>query len=440
MRAARSSKMIIVLGGGPAGRMAALRLAKAGRKVTIIEKRAIGGQCVFDGCMLVCGLNDVARTIENSEQLRRLDVLKGEGLKPNYPTLIQKLEETQKFFSFILEKETLDAGITIEYGKEAEVRDGKVFIDGMEREAEAVIIATGAQPNIPEIPGINLNGVYQPRTLRTMRELPKEMVIIGGSISGAEFAYIYAAFGVKVHLIIRSTLLKMLPEEFRNDAREDLKKVDIREHATIEKILGTENVKGVVVDGKTIPCDTVLVTTGMKPESPYVSGINKREDGAIIVNDRMETSVKGIYACGDVIGAPYYTPVSRLQGFAAADAILGYSRTVDLKQVPFSIVLGRDYAGCLPIEEGTVKTLPNIGGPGTFWPIADHSIGHMMLSYRKEDGKILGFATSAPAGGVVATYLGYLVRKGVTIHEFSPLLEVHPMPDGLYSLIRFSGN
>jgi len=428
--------MIIILGGGPAGRMAALRLAKAGRKVTIIEKRAIGGQCVFDGCMLVCGLNDVARSIENSEQLIRLGVFKGEAPKPDYPTLIQKLEETQKFFSFILERETLEAGISIEYGKEAEVKEGKVFVDGMKREAEAVVIATGALPNIPDIPGIELEGVYQPRTLRRMRELPKEMVIIGGGISGAEFSYIYAAFGVKVHLIVRSTLLKMLPKEFLKDVRDDLMKVDIREHCTIEKILGNGKVNGVVVDGKTIPCDAVLITTGMKPESPYVSGLKKREDGAIIVNDRMETSEKGIYACGDVIGAPYYTPISRLQGFAAADAILGYPRSVDLKQIPFSIVLGRDIAGCLPIEEGTVKILPNIGGPGTFWPIAEHSIGHMMLSYRKEDGKILGFATSAPSGGVVATYLGYLVRKGATVHEFSPLLEVHPMPDGLYSLIR----
>ena len=428
--------MILVLGGGPAGRMAALRLANAGKQVTIIEKRAVGGQCVFDGCMLVCGLNDVARAIENGDQLKRLGVLTGESLKPDYPKLLEQLESTQKLFSHILEKETLEAGVTIEAGM-AEVRDGKVFVDGVEREAEAVIIATGAQPNIPDIPGINLAGVYHARTLRTMRTLPKELVIIGGSISAAEFAYIYAAFGVKVHLIVRSTLLKMLPEAFLNDARRDLNKVDIREHAEVTKIEGTNTVTGVRVNGETISCDAVIIATGMKPESPYVTGLAKRNDGAILVNEKMETSIPNIYACGDVIGEPYFTPVSRLQGFAAADAILGNPRTVDLTQVPFSIVLGRDYACCLPTKEGNVETYLNIGGPGTFWSAAERTMGHMMLS-TDDDGRILGFASSSPGAGIVATYLGYLTRKGATVRDFGQMLEVHPMPDGLYSMIRFT--
>ena len=427
--------MIIVLGGGPAGRMAALRLANAGKQVTLVEKRAVGGQCVFDGCMLVCGLNDVARALENANQLKRLGVLTGDVPKPDYPKLLEQLESTQRLFSHILEKETLEAGVIIEQGT-AEVKDGKVFIDGIERNAEAVIIATGAQPNIPDINGITLEGVYQPRTLRTMRTLPKELVIIGGSISAAEFAYIYAAFGVTVHLIVRTTLLKQLPEPFLSDAKHDLNKVDIREHAEVSSIEGTDRVTGVIVNGETIPCDAVIIAAGMKPESPYVQGIQKRPDGAIIVNDKMETSEKGIYACGDVIGAPYFTPVSRLQGFAAADAILGQPRTVDLKQVPFSIALARDYACCLPVEPGTEETWFNIGGPGTFWSVADRSIGHMMLS-TDEKGKLLGFASSSPGANLVATYLGYLTRKGVTTKDFDELLEVHPLPDGLYSMIRF---
>ncbi|HJK20778.1 MAG TPA: FAD-dependent oxidoreductase, partial [Methanocorpusculum sp.] len=132
--------MIIVIGGGPAGRMAAVRLASAGRKVTLLERRALGGQCVHDGCMLICGLNDVARSIRNTEFLRGCGVIDG-SVSVRYPEVVRNLEKVLARLSQILERETLDAGVKIEYGVTAEVRDGKVIVDGSVREAEAVVIA-----------------------------------------------------------------------------------------------------------------------------------------------------------------------------------------------------------------------------------------------------------------------------------------------------------
>ena len=333
--------MIIVVGGGPAGRMAALRLAGAGREVTILEKRALGGQCVHDGCMLVCALNDVARSIMSARHLEEMGILAG-NVSVDYPALLEKLEATQDKLRYILNMETTSAGVKVEYGVEAEVRDGVVYVDGKPREAEAVIIAAGGQMNIPDVEGKDLPGTYNARTLRSMPALPKRLVIIGGGISAAEFAYIYAAFGCEVTLIARSSLLSMLPSPLLADARRDLSAVDIRENTPLEKILGTNCVEGVVAGGETIPCDAVLFATGVKPESPFVSGVAKGADGAILVNEQMETSIPGVYAAGDIIGGKCFTPAARLQGFAAADAILGNPRNVDLSQIPFSVVLGLD--------------------------------------------------------------------------------------------------
>ena len=428
--------MIIVVGGGPAGRMAALRLAGAGREVTILEKRALGGQCVHDGCMLVCALNDVARSIMSARHLEEMGILAG-NVTVDYPALLEKLEATQDKLRYILNMETTGAGVKVEYGVEAEVRDGVVYVDGKPREAEAVIIAAGGQMNIPDVEGKDLPGTYNARTLRSMPALPKRLVIIGGGISAAEFAYIYAAFGCEVTLIARSSLLSMLPYPLLADARRDLSAVDIRENTPLEKILGTDHVEGVVAGGETIPCDAVLFATGVKPESPFVSGVAKGADGAILVNEQMETSIPGVYAAGDIIGGKCFTPAARLQGFAAADAILGNPRKVDLSQIPFSVVLGLDYTVCPPKTAGEKETMPNIAGPGSYWHVLDGTVGHMQLE-TGADGTILGFASSGPSTSLVGTYLGYLVRKGVTVHEFSPMLEVHPNSDGLYSLIRFS--
>ena len=428
--------MIIVVGGGPAGRMAALRLAGAGREVTILEKRALGGQCVHDGCMLVCALNDVARSIMSARHLEEMGILAG-NVSVDYPALLEKLEATQDKLRYILNMETTGAGVKVEYGVEAEVRDGVVYVDGKPREAEAVIIAAGGQMNIPDVEGKDLPGTYNARTLRSMPELPKRLVIIGGGISAAEFAYIYAAFGCEVTLIARSSLLSMLPEPLLADARRDLSAVDIRENTPLEKILGTDHVEGVVAGGETIPCDAVLFATGVKPESPFVSGVAKGADGAILVNEQMETSIPGVYAAGDIIGGKCFTPAARLQGFAAADAILGHPRNVELSQIPFSVVLGLDYTVCPPKTAGEKETMPNIAGPGSYWHVLDGTVGHMQLE-TGADGTILGFASSGPSTSLVGTYLGYLVRKGITVHEFSPMLEVHPNSDGLYSLIRFS--
>ena len=428
--------MIIIVGGGPAGRMAALRLASAGRKVTIIEKRKLGGQCVFDGCMLVCGLNDAARAVDEARRLKEIGIIKGE-ISVDYPALIDKLELTQSIFSHILEKETLQAGVVIEEGKTAEVRGNEVYVDGEKREAEAVVIAAGCGINIPDVPGNTLKGTYNPRTLRTMRSLPRRLLIVGGGITGAEFAYIYSAFGVKVTLIARSGLLSVLPETLKKDALRDLKRVDIREHARLERILGDTAVEGAVVDGETIPCDAVLFAAGFTPSSPFVTGIEKRADGSILTDETMQTSVPNVYAAGDICGAPYFTPAARLRGFAAADAILGTPRKINLSQVPFTVALGRDYTVCPAVSEGYTESMINIAGPGSFWRACDSSMGHMELTTGSE-GKILGFASSSPSGGLIGTYLGYLVRKGVSVGDFSELLEVHPLPDGLYSLIRFS--
>jgi len=420
--------------------MASLRLAGAGQEVTLLERKAIGGTCIHDGCMLICGLNDIARSINSLSFLQRSGVIEGSA-SVRFPDVIQKLESIQKKLEFILERETKAAGVVIEYEAEAEIREGKLFVNGQPREADNIIIATGAGIYVPDIPGNDLFGIYTAKTIRTMPVLPKRLAIIGGGISAAEFAYIFKAFGCEVTLFCRSVFLPALSESMMKAVRRDLADVTIK-YGTIQQIIGKDQVEGIIMNGEKLPFDAVLFATGMRPETSLFTGMAKNPDGSIKVNEKMETSIPGIYAAGDVTGAPYFTPVARLQGFAAADAILGRPRKVDLEQFPYTIVLGLDYTVCPPKKgaEGVTFSSPNIAVPEAFWHVADGSVGSMHLTVSKDDGKILGFAASAPGTSIVGTYLGYLVRKGVTVHEFSPMLEVHPISDGLYSMIRLAAD
>ncbi len=241
--------------------------------------------------MLVCGLNDVARNINTISFLKKSGVIEG-GAAVRFPEVIQKLEGVQRRLEIILERETKAAGVVIEYEADAEIRDGKLFINDQPREAENIIIATGAGIYVPDIPGNDLAGIYTAKTLRTMPELPKRLAIIGGGISAAEFAYTYTAFGCDVTIFCRSVLLPVLPETMMKAVHRDLANVTII-YGQIGHILGKDHVEGIRINGEDMPFDAVLFTTGMKPETSLFTGIAKNPDGSIKVDEKMETSVPG---------------------------------------------------------------------------------------------------------------------------------------------------
>ena len=155
--------MIVVLGGGPAGRIASIRLASAGKDVRLIERGGIGGQCLHFGCMPVCALNDVARFIHSARTFHNLGIT---DTVPdiNVSTIFSEMHAIQEKIASVLDTETRSAGVNIIYGKTGRLEGKKVFAGDEQMDADAVIAATGSRPNIPDIEGIDLKGVYTPHT------------------------------------------------------------------------------------------------------------------------------------------------------------------------------------------------------------------------------------------------------------------------------------
>lgn len=430
--------MLLVLGGGPAGRLAAIRAAEAGVEVTLVEKRSLGGQCLHDGCMQVCGLNDIARILDAAGLAERAGITRGR-LEIDFPGLIREISAIQQTIASILDDETRSAGVEVIYGAAGEIREGKPYIDGRAADAEKVIVATGSRPNIPDIEGITRPGVFTPHTLKEIPGLPERIGIIGGGVMAAEFAYIFSKLGAETHLFSRSRFLHQIPPRLAKEAAKDLASVIIHEDANVSACLGEERVTGVRLDGTTLDLDCILIAAGLLPDSGMVTGVRKGEHNEILVNSRFETSVPGIYACGDVIGEPCLTPVARLQGVAAADAALGRDNAADLTCLPRSMSLGYEYTWMdADDDEGVSLTLPGPAGPGTFWSVPERRTGIASLTINEESGRILGFAEASPAAGVMGMYLGYLAKKGESVCDLREIFEVHPTADGMYTAIRYS--
>lgn len=434
--------MITVIGGGPAGRIAAMRLAAHGKEVTLFDgrKEGLGGQCLHEGCMAVCAQNDAARACDEVCALSRMGVADtAPGV--DYARLQEKMAEVQTTIAGVIDSETRTAGVTIvpEYVR---VEGNRVFAGGREYVPEAVLIATGSTPRVPDIPGIGLPGVYTAHTLPRLRRTPQKIVVIGGGVIAAEYAYIFRAIGADVTMVARSSLLRGFSAPVVNGVRRDLAGVQVREETDAIAITGTETVTGVRVrcDGRDeeIPCDTVLIAAGLLPRTDAITGIALGPGGEILVDDRMEASVPGVYAAGDVTGPPCLTPVARREGRRAADAILGLPLKPVPPCIPQTIRLRHEHSFAFhPDARGTGTMIPSPAGPGSFWLVPERRTGKSLLQTETGTGRITGFYEAAPQSSSAAGYLTYLIHEGVSVDAMETFLEVHPSAEGCTWLMRY---
>lgn len=431
--------MIVVIGGGPAGRLGAMHLARAGVEVRLIEQRSIGGQCLHERCMTICALNDVARVIEYARTQKDLGILDSVPAV-SYPALRRRVCEIQEKLASVLDAETRRAGVEVIYGAVGRLEGNRVYIDDEEVRADAVLAATGSRPAIPTIPGTDLPGVYTYQTLPAMPDLPRRMVIVGGGVVAAEFAHVFRAFGSEVEIVARHGLLGDFDPKMRSAALRDLAGVGIREQTDVAGIEGGGRVRSVLLaGGEELSADTVLLATGLIPRSESLQGLRKGPNGAVVVDRRMRTSVEGVYAAGDVIGPPYLTPAARREGVVAAENILGHMTVMDYTGIPQAMSLRYDYAfATVGTDGGVTLSAPAPAGPGSFWDVAGGWAGLAQVRVDPGSGRLLGAAAAVPGASLLLSYLGYLMKRGITVDDFDDIVEVHPSTDGVYALARYA--
>ena len=431
---------MVIIGGGPAGRAAALELARLENEVILIEKSDLGGTCLNKGCMVVCGLNDVARFLNDAANFQNQEVLKL-NYKFSYKNMAHGIKTTLSKIRHITEKETLEAGVKIIYAP-AYFQKGLLYVEGEPIEYDKLIIATGGRPFIPPIDGAENAITYQ--DILNLEEVPEKLLIVGSGIIATEFASIFSSMGSEVHILCRNNFLSNLDQEVKEYVVKNLLK-DIKIH---EKVDTTKITRSGALTSRGQMEGLVLLATGIVPNSQLVSDLvitGKR--GEIVVNERMETSAPGIYAAGDVIGGMGTTPVARMEGIVAAHNAAGIEKKANYEHLPYAISLDYDVAFLSSGKKSSLDgenysqivegKIPGSAGPGSFWRVLSSNTGFTKTMVDIETGSIQELSSIAPGARYNMAYLSLLMRIHRKTYDFDHFVETHPSTDSIYKLMRF---
>ena len=338
---AGGKKSVIVIGGGPGGYVAAIRAAQLGAEVTVVEKQYLGGTCLNVGCIPTKCLLHSAELVEQIKTQGKDIGVEVEGVKVNFPQVIAHKNAISKQLTSgvagllkLNKVKKVDGTAKFTGEKQLEVTKADGSKETMT--ADAIIVATGSVNAQPPIPGLkeNPNCIDSTGAL-SLEKLPKTMVVIGGGVIGLELACAYAAFGTKITVVeAMDHMLPMLDGDLTKIGVAHMKKMGMDFHleCPVQSVESSPvGAKVVCKDksGKTVSfeAEKVLVAIGRKANTAgldLAAGKIDNDKGRILVNDKMETNVPGVYAIGDcVFGHAQLAHTASAMGEVASENICG---------------------------------------------------------------------------------------------------------------------
>ena len=426
----------IVIGSGPAGRLASLQLGKLDEEVILIEKNHIAGTCLNEGCMVICALTDITKFIDSNNRFNNHGFIKSQ-LEFSYEKIVEKIVQTQEKLRELNQMENELVGNTIIYG-EASIEGDSVKVNGESHNYDNLLIATGARPFIPNIKGSEYG--LTNRDILKIDEVPEKLNVIGGGIIACEIANIYSTLGSEVNIFARSRFLKEIGENARRYVlKHILQDISIHENTSITEI----SKNNVITDKNEEFEGTPFFATGRTPNSEIAEGfVELNPDKTIKVNEMMQTNRSNVYAAGDVTGGHQLTPVARMEGVTAARNMAGYLNKVSYSCIPQTLNLNMEVSfvedeksDCGEDEKATIG-IPGIAGPHSFWNILTGDTGYTEVEFDSKNNKINRINSISPSSPSDVAYLSFLMREGYDLDDYGDFLEVHPSTDSNYKIIK----
>jgi dihydrolipoamide dehydrogenase len=440
---------ILFLGAGPGGYIGAIRAGKLGARAVIIEKDRVGGTCLNVGCIPTKALLSTVEVLEHVRRAAEFGI-NVEGYSVDFGKIMDRkdkiVDQLRKGVEFLFKKENVrlvrGTGRLIDaHTVEVATEDGKT-----ERiTSRNIIIATGSVPALLPLPGFEVGGaVWTSNEALAAAAVPKSLLVVGGGYVGLEFGYTFTKLGTQV------TVVEMLPQiagtmdgEVAKELEKSLKRAGLK-ILTSTSVLSAEDIPGgkrVTVrtpDGQEqqIEAEKVLVSVGRKP---FTDGIGldalniRTERGRILVNDRMQTNVPGVYAIGDVVGDPMLAHVAFHESLVAVSNCLGQDAHVDYKAVPCVVFTHPEVASVGLTEEKAREQYGDDIRVGRF-PFAANGKalgmgereGFAKVISEPKYGEILGVHIIGPHATDMIAEAVVAIQSEATIEDIEASIHPHP--------------
>mgnify|MGYP001777299961 FL=1 len=433
---------VAIIGGGPAGYTAAEAAARAGLSVVLFEKRALGGVCLNEGCIPTKTLLYSAKVYDTTRHAQKYAISVQEPIF-DLPKIIARKQKVVRKLVLGIKSRLTAAGVTMVTG-EAEVADkSHVKCGGELYECDNLLLCAGSETFIPPIPGVEGVPYWTHRDALDCKQLPQSLVIVGGGVIGMEFASFFNSLGTKVTVIeMLDEILGGMDRELSALLRADYAKrgvtfltstkvVSLEGDASSVRV-SVENAGGASV----IEAEKVLLSVGRRPVLKGFGlenlDVEKDERGRLRVDSHMQTSLPGVYACGDLTGFSLLAHTAVREAEVAVHHIAGQADEMSYAAIPGVVYTNPEIAGVGETEESlqrkgiacrTVKLPMAYSGRFVAENEGVNGVCKLILS---ENDIILGAHVLGNPASEIIVQAGMAISLGLTAGQWARMVFPHP--------------
>ena len=419
---------IAVVGGGVGGYVAAIRAAELGMSVALVEKEKLGGHCLNYACIPSKTLIHISNILEEIKDSEKFGIRAGNvtvDAKKMYDWRMSVSKKLEDGVAFLCKAHKIDV-----FKAAATFMDSNTLqlTDGVTLSFKKAIIATGSTPI--ELKGFEFNDhIIDYKKALMLDYIPESMAIIGAGYVAVEIGTLYAKLGTKVDIVARSDVLSRFDRDAISLVKKRMTSLGIEVHSNASPVSYSDK-KITLEDGSTINADIVVVAIGLRPYTDNL-GIEKtsaklNEKGFVVVDKRLATDDKNIFAVGDVIGEPMLAHKAIRQGVIAAEAAYGMPTEYDNIVVPSVIFSDPEIAmaGSIVEREGITVTKFPLSALGRGIAL-DKTNGFVKIA-SNHDGLIEGIEIVAPDANAMIAEAALAIEMGAYLDDIANTIHPHP--------------
>lgn len=444
----------VIIGSGPGGYSLALILSKLGKKVAIAERKNFGGSCINEGCVPTKGLVKVARTYELIKNSSKFGI-KVNDFSFDWKQIIKRKNEIKDTLNNSIEKNLELNNVKIFKAEAKVLKDKSIEVNNTKIYAEKIIIATGSRARKISFDGsdkaLEKQVLVDSNYLLDMQEVPKSIAFIGAGPISLELGYVLSALGSDVTLLEgRDQILANFDHNVREEVLKYLEQKNIK-YFTSTKVLKYDQDGlhfSVGEKNKVINPEKIALSVGREANLEAVEDLDLElnPNKTIKVDDKLETSIKGIYALGDVTGKMMLSTIAYKHGDVIVNNLINNKEVkLDYKKVPHTIYLSPEISSIGLSEEEAKKTygenLLAIKIPSERLPRnhADGNLGYgfFKLIINKDTKQVLGASIILENSSLIINEISIAMNNDLTIYDLAKSPHVHPtLAEALYYAIR----